>query len=117
MVDAPVPGQTDAWTLLVIVGLAALTVLTRCFFFLSAKSWTLPHWVQRGLQYAPIAALGAVVLPEIVMSHGGLIATWQAARVFAAVAGSAWFFAKRGVLGTILVGMAVYLPLRLVWGW
>jgi hypothetical protein len=37
--------------------------------------------------------------------------------LFAVAAGSAWFFKQRGVLGTIVVGMAVYLPLRLGLGW
>ena len=92
-------------------------MLTRCLFFLSDKPWTLPHWAQRGLQYAPIAALGAVVVPEVIMSNGALIGTWQDARVFAVAAGSLWFFYRRGVLGTIVVGMAVYLPLRLGLGW
>jgi branched-subunit amino acid transport protein len=110
-------GETDAFTLLTIVCMAAVTVLTRCLFFLSDKPWTLPHWAQRGLQYAPIAALGAVVIPEVVMSQGHLIGTWQDARVFAVAAGAAWFFYRRGVLGTIVVGMAVYLPLRLALGW
>lgn len=110
-------GETDAFTLLTIACLACVTVLTRCLFFLSDKPWTLPGWAQRGLQYAPIAALGAVVVPEVVMTHGQLIGTWQDARVFAVAAGSLWFFYRRGVLGTIVVGMAVYLPLRLGLGW
>jgi len=107
----------DPWTLLTIVALGGITVLTRGFFFISSKPWTLPHWAQRGLQYAPIAALSAVVLPEIVMSEGALLTTWQDARLFAALAGMAWFFWQRGVLGTILAGMAVYLPLRIGLGW
>ena len=77
---------TDFWTLAVIAGLAGVTVLTRCFFFMSDKPWHLPGWAQRGLQYAPIAALSAVVIPEIVMSQGQLIASWQDARLFAAAA-------------------------------
>ena len=105
--------DTDLWTLLVIAGLAVVTVVTRSFFFLSNKPWHLPHWAQRGLQYAPIAALSAVVVPEIVMSQGQLITTWQDARLFAAAAGALIYFAKRNVLLTILGGMAVYLPLHL----
>jgi branched-subunit amino acid transport protein len=69
------------------------------------------------LQYAPIAALSAVVVPEIVMSHGEFIGTWLDARLFAAAAGVAIYFAKRNVLLTILGGMAVYLPLHLGLGW
>lgn len=108
---------TDLWTLAVIVGLAAVTVLTRCFFFISSKPWGLPHWAQRGLQYAPIAALSAVVIPEVVMTQGQLIATLADARVFAALAGGAAYFWRRDVLATIVVGMAVYLPLHLGLGW
>jgi len=109
--------QTDGWTVLTIFGLAVVTVLTRSFFFLSSKPWTLPAWAQRGLHYAPIAALAAVILPEIVMTQGALIATWRDARVFAALAGAAWFFWRRSVLGTIVAGMAVYLPLHIYLGW
>ena len=107
----------DPWTLLTIMALGAFTVIERGFFFLSDKPWTLPRWAQRGLQYAPIAALSAVVVPEVVMSHGALVSTWQDARLYAAVAGAAWFFWRGGVLGTIVAGMVVYLPLRIGLGW
>lgn len=110
-------GSTDLWTLAVIVGLAVVTVVARSFFFISSKPWRLPHWAQRGLQYAPIAALSAVVLPEVVMTQGQLIATWADARLFAAVAGAAAYFWRRNVLVTIVVGMAVYLPLHIGLGW
>ena len=107
----------DAWTFGVIVGLAVITVVSRSFFFMSNSEWHLPHWAQRGLQYAPIAALSAVVIPEVVMTQGVLIGTWQDARIFAALVGVLVSFAKRNVLFTILAGMAVYLPLHLSLGW
>ena len=114
-------GETSAWTLGIIVGLAVVTVVTRSFFFISSKPWHLPHWAQRGLQYAPIAALAGVIVPEMVMTQGHFITTWQDARLFAVAAGAGWYFWRKGagqaVLGTILVGMAVYLPLHLVLGW
>ena len=109
--------QTDGWTVLTIFGLAIVTVITRSFFFLSSKPWTLPDWAQRGLHYAPIAALAAVIAPEIVMTQGVLISTWQDARLFAALAGGVWFYWRGGVLGTILAGMAVYLPLHIGLNW
>jgi branched-subunit amino acid transport protein len=109
--------DVDPATLLTILGLGVVTAVTRGFFFFSSKPWALPHWAQRGLQYAPIAALSAVVMPEIVMTQGQLIPNWQDARLFAAVAGAAWFVWRRGVLGTIVAGMAVYLPLHVGLGW
>jgi branched-subunit amino acid transport protein len=105
--------QDDLWMFGVIMGLSVVTVVARSFFFLSNQDWQLPHWAQRGLQYAPIAALSAVVVPEIVTSQGVLITTWQDARLFAAAAGVAIYFSKRDVLLTIIGGMAVYLPLHL----
>jgi branched-subunit amino acid transport protein len=110
-------GETDPWTLLAIAGLAAVTVLTRCFFFILDRPWSLPAWAQRALQYAPVAALAAVVVPEIVMLNGQLGTFWQDARLFAAVAGVAAYSWRRSVLVTLLSGMAVYLPLHLGFGW
>ena len=110
-------GMTDSWTMFVILGMAGVTVLTRCFFFILDRPWGLPDWAHRALHYAPVAALAAVVLPEVVMTNGHFIATWQDARLYAAAAGAAWYFWRGGVLGTMLVGMAVYLPLHLGLGW
>ena len=110
--------SVNAWeTAIAILGLAVITVVTRGFFFLSEREIPIPDWLRQGLRYAPLAALAAVVLPEIVMQQGRLIASWQDARLFGAAAGAAWFWWRRGILGTILVGMAVFLPLRLALGW
>ncbi|WP_291011343.1 AzlD domain-containing protein [Hydrogenophaga sp.] len=109
--------ELDLRTLAIILALGVVSVLTRSLFFISSRPWTLPRWAQRGLNYAPIAALAAVVIPEIVMAQGALVTTWQDARLFAVVAGLAWFAWQRGVLGTIIAGMAVYLPLHIYLGW
>jgi len=110
-------GDIDLWGEATIIGMTVVTVLTRSFFFLSARPWTLPGWAQRGLQFAPVAALAAVVVPEMVMTQGHLISTWQDARLFAAFAGLGWYCWRQSVLGTILAGMAVYLPLHVGLGW
>ena len=100
-----------------VIGLALLTVATRGFFFLSRREIPIPGWLRQGLRYAPLAALAAVVVPEIVLLQGQLIGTWKDARVYAAVAGAAYFWWRRDILGTIVAGMAVLLPLRLGLGW
>ena len=109
--------ETHFWTVVTIIGMALVTVLTRCFFFIFNQPWTLPGWARRGLDFAPIAALAAVIVPEIVMTQGQLIGTWQDARLFAALAGALWFYSRRSVLGTIVSGMVVYLPLHIGLGW
>ncbi|WP_028997262.1 AzlD domain-containing protein [Azohydromonas australica] len=109
--------MSGAEAVLTILGLGLITVLTRSFFFLSQREMPLPVWLKQGLRYAPLAALAAVVVPEVVMTQGVLIHTWQDARLFAVVAGSAWFWWRRGILGTIVSGTAVLLALRLGLGW
>ena len=108
---------TDGWTVLTILLLTANTVITRCFFFLSSKRWAMPRWLQRSMAYAPIAALSAVIGPEVLMTQGQLTGTWQDARLFAVAAAGLWYYLRRGLLGTMVCGMAVYLPLHIGLGW
>lgn len=106
-----------AWGLVAIVGLAALSLITRGFFFLTERELPVPPALTQALRYAPLAALAAVVAPEVFMLKGQLIDTWRDPRLPAAVAGMAWYFWRRGILGTIVCGMAVLLTLRLGLGW
>ena len=109
--------MNGADALITIAGLTAITIVTRCFFLISERELVLPGWVQRGLRYAPLAAIAAVVVPEIVMSQGHLIDTWRDARLFAVAAASGYYFWRRGLLGTIVTGMLVLVPLKLGLGW
>ena len=102
---------------LTIAGLGLITVITRGFFFLPQRELPIPGWLREGLRYAPLAALAAVVAPEVVMTQGALITTWRDARLFAAAAATAYFFWRRDILGTIVTGTTVMLALRLGLGW
>lgn len=99
------------------LGLVAITVVTRAFFMIPKEEVPLPRWLKRGLKYAPLAALAAVIAPEVVMRNGHLIDTLADARLPAAAVATAYFLYKRSILGTIALGMLVYLPLHIVLGW
>jgi branched-subunit amino acid transport protein len=107
-------GWHGTWTIL---GLAVVTIVTRGFFLFPEREIRIPGWLQRGLKVAPLAALAAVVVPEIVMTQGTLIQTWQDARLPAVLAATLYYLWRPGVLGPLLAGLAVFLPLRLVLGW
>ena len=109
--------MSTAETLLTIAGMVLVTLLTRGFFILPSRELPLPNWLREGLRYAPIGALVAVVAPDLLMSQGRLITTWQDARLFGAAAATAWYIWRRGMLGTIVVGTGVMLILRLGLGW
>ncbi|HEX5684774.1 MAG TPA: AzlD domain-containing protein [Ideonella sp.] len=100
-----------------ILGLGVITVLTRAFFLLPQREVPIPLWLREALRYAPLAALVAVIAPEVIMKDGHLIRTWQDARLYAAAAGALWYWWRRGILGTIVCGTAVLLALRFGLGW
>lgn len=109
--------MSTAETLLTIAGMVLVTLLTRGFFILPSRELPLPNWLREGLRYAPVGALVAVVAPDLLISQGHLITTWQDARLFGAAAATAWYVWRRGMLGTIVVGTGVMLILRLGLGW
>ena len=113
--------ELDGWTLLTILGMTAISVITRGFFFISEREWTLPEWAERGLQYAPIAALTAVIAPDILLTEGAIGPLLRDARTWGALATAGFYFWRRRgsyVLPVaIAVGMAVFLPLRVGLGW
>lgn len=106
------------WEVLVaIAGLTVVTVVTRAFFLLPSRDLPIPAWLREALRYAPLAAITAIVVPEVLMTDGHLLRTWQDAHLFAAAVGALWFWRFRSLLGTIVAGSAVFLALRLVLGW
>ncbi|PXW95896.1 branched-subunit amino acid transport protein [Sphaerotilus hippei] len=102
---------------LVIAGLALISLLTRSFFLLPDRELPLPDWVGRALRYAPLAALVAIVVPDVLLTQGRLLQTVADARLLGAVAAASYYFWRRGILGTIVVGMLVFMPLRIGLGW
>ena len=109
--------MNDWQTALAIVGLAVITVGTRGFFLYPQRELPLPAWLRQGLRYAPLAALAAVVAPEIVTTQGHLITSLEDARIYGTLAATAYFFWRRGILGTIVIGTLVLVALRVGLGW
>ncbi len=110
--------MSEAMTWIALVGLCAVTAVTRGFFMISQQPLPIPDWLRELLKVAPLAALVAVVAPEIFMTPDHhLLSTWRDARLPAVLAATAYYFWRPGVLGTIVVGMAVLLPLKLGLGW
>ena len=67
------------------LGMAAIALACRAFFLVPKDDLPMPLWLREGLRYAPVAALAAVVAPELVMTQGQLIDTWRDARIFGAL--------------------------------
>ena len=109
--------MTTWQTIVAIAGLTVVSIVTRGFFMFPRRELPIPAWLREALRYAPLAALVAVLLPEIAMTGDHLIATWRDARIYATATGIFVFCTTRSLLGTILAGSAVLLALRLGLNW
>jgi branched-subunit amino acid transport protein len=109
--------MTTWMTIAAIAGLTVVSVVTRGFFMFPERELPIPAWLREALRYAPLAALVAVLVPEMAMTDDHLIATWKDARIYATAVGILVFCTSRSLLGTILAGTAMLLALRLMLGW
>jgi branched-subunit amino acid transport protein len=108
--------QLELWVLIAL--LALLTLVSRSFFVLLPRRWQPRGRVEQALRYAPLAALLAITLPEIV---SGLPAALQHAtpawaiatdaRLVSALVLAAVIRLTRNTLWGLLSGTAVYLTL------
>ncbi|MBI2771301.1 MAG: AzlD domain-containing protein [Burkholderiales bacterium] len=99
------------------LGMAVVILLCRSSFLLAEQELPMPRWLREGLRYAPVAALAAVVAPELVLTQGHLIDTWRDPRIFGALAGLMFYAWRRSLFGTIVCGTGVMLALKFGLGW
>lgn len=107
--------ETDVWIAIALMFVA--TVVTRSSFFMLGDAVKLPGWARHALRYAPAAALAATIAPDLLMmpdASGNLVVTLMNPKLIAGAGAAAFFIIKRHMLGTIMVGMALFTILRLV---
>ena len=103
----------DAGRWLAILGVVATVVATRCSFLALGERARLPPTVERGLRYAPAAALAALVLPDLASWGGEVRLALDNPKLLGAAAATATFLATRSMVATIAAGMATYTVVRL----
>jgi branched-subunit amino acid transport protein len=106
--------ETILWLSLIVIGL--LTFGTRLVFIALADRMKMPAWVERGLRFVPVAALTAILVPEVLKPEGNLYLSLGNARLLAGVLAVLVAWRTKNVLLTIGVGMAALLILQAVFG-
>lgn len=96
---------------LAVFALAGVTVLTRGVFLLPRREPRLPGWLASGLRHAPLAALMAVVVPELFRVQVPA-AAWLDPRWVAVAVAVAWYCWRRDVTGPVVAGTVTLLVLR-----
>ena len=99
---------------LAIAGLVLVTLATRSCFLVIGHRVKLPLSVQQGLRYAPVCALVALVVPQLVLGGPAMHLTVANPRVGAALVAGALMLWRRDMLTAMSGGMAVFIALRLI---
>jgi branched-subunit amino acid transport protein len=95
----------NLWLTMVLAGL--LTFLIRYSFIGSAGRFAPPPWFRRMLRFVPIAALTALIWPDMLMQSGGLQIALDNPRLIAGIVAGLVAWRSENIFLTIGVGMAV----------
>jgi branched-subunit amino acid transport protein len=106
--------ETTLWLTLIVVGL--LTFGTRLSFIALAGRVEMPEWFQRTLRFVPVAALSAILTPELLQPKGQLDISLGNLRLLAGVLAIGVAWRTKNVFLTIGAGMAALLILQAVLG-
>jgi len=104
--------NSEIW--LTIVGLTAVTVVTRNAFLVLGHRVTLPERVQHALRYAPACALVALIVPEVVLQSGTLSIGVSNPKLVASVVAVATLLLTRRAVAAIGLGMLAFTLIRLL---
>ncbi len=91
------------WSAILVIG--SVTFAYRLSFIVLFERLSVPDWLRRGLRFVPIAALSAIILPELVVRAGVLNLSPLNPRLLAGLVAMAVAVKTRNVLATIIGGM------------
>lgn len=91
------------WLTLVLIGL--ITFAYRFAFIFALERLRLPNWIGQVLRFVPVAALTAIIVPELLVRNGAVQVTWQNERLVAGVVAIVIAWRTQNVLLTIVLGM------------
>ena len=98
----------------IILGTSIVTFIPRVLPLVVLSKMQLPDWGLRWLSYVPISVMAALVGQELLLSDGELVPFLENLEVWAAVPTFLVAIFTRSLLGTVLVGLASMMVLRLL---
>jgi branched-subunit amino acid transport protein len=99
--------------LVIILGMAVVTFLTRFAAQLAFRRAGIPAWLPRWLKHVPTGILTALIVPALVLPRGSLDLTWHNPYLLAGIVAAAVAWRSGSAPLTMGIGMATILLLRL----
>lgn len=104
----------DVTKWLVIITIGLITFAYRLSFILYADRLSISPTLRRALRFVPIAALTAIITPEVLLHSGTLDLSLNNVRLIAALVAIAIAWQTKNVLWTIAIGMSSLWLLQLL---
>ena len=98
-----------------IIGMIVVTFISRSFFILLGNRIKISDWALEAIRYAPLAALIAILAPEIFLPVGASsIAEFnlRLPNIWGGIAAMIAFYFSKRMIPTLVIGMAVYTAAR-----
>jgi branched-subunit amino acid transport protein len=95
--------ELNIWLAMLVIG--AITFTYRWSFIFLFERLSPPDWLRRALRFVPVAALTAIIAPELMIANGALNLNPFNIRLIAGVIAALVAYRTRNVLLTIIVGM------------
>jgi len=98
-----------------IIGLAVVTFVSRSFFILLGNRIKVSEWGLETIRYAPLAALIAILAPEIFLPLGAssvMEFNLRLPNIWGGMAAMIAFYFSKKMIPTLVIGMAVYTAAR-----
>jgi branched-subunit amino acid transport protein len=98
-----------------IIGLAVVTFVSRSFFILLGNRIKVSEWGLEAIRYAPLAALIAILAPEIFLPLGAssvMEFNLRLPNIWGGMAAMIAFYFSKKMIPTLVIGMAVYTTAR-----
>jgi branched-subunit amino acid transport protein len=101
---------------LAIFAIGVITFAYRLSFILLFEKVGLPIWLRRALRFVPIAALSAIIAPEIMIQNNAIDFSLFNARLIAGLIASIAALKTRNVFATIAIGMFALWAVQMILG-
>lgn len=95
--------ESGKWIAVIVIGL--ITFAYRFSFVFFAEHIKLPAELKRALRFVPIAALTAIIVPEVLLRNESIDLTLTNSRMLAAIVAVVIAWRTKNVLWTIVIGM------------
>jgi branched-subunit amino acid transport protein len=100
------------WLMMLVVGM--ITFAYRVSFMALLDRIRVPMLIQRALRFVPVAALTAIITPELIIRDGAVFLSPMNLRLIAGVVAIIVAWRTRNTLLTIGIGMATLWVLQLI---